>query len=41
MLGDSPRLASPASQQPQPTEGPVREQLEQQQQQRAVPDAGT
>ncbi|APD84034.1 circularly permuted type 2 ATP-grasp protein [Mycobacterium intracellulare] len=38
MLDDSPRLAS---QQPQPTERPVREQLEQQQQQRAVFDAGT
>ncbi|UGU02773.1 circularly permuted type 2 ATP-grasp protein [Mycobacterium intracellulare] len=38
MLDDSPRLAA---QQPQPTERPVREQLEQQQQQRAVFDAGT
>ncbi|ASQ85634.1 circularly permuted type 2 ATP-grasp protein [Mycobacterium intracellulare] len=38
MLDDSPRLAS---QQPQPTERPVREQLEQQQQQRVVFDAGT
>lgn len=38
MLDDSPRLAS---QQPQPTERSVREQLEQQQQQQAVHDAGT
>jgi hypothetical protein len=40
-LEDAPRLTSVSSQQPQPTELPQREQLEQQQQQRAVHDAGT
>jgi uncharacterized circularly permuted ATP-grasp superfamily protein len=38
MLDDAPRLAT---QHAQPTEQPQREQLEQQQQQRAVTDAGT